>query len=1504
MTHNATEKCYQNNRNDALTTDRRPLSPYTTNTDADTDARNYDDDYELCGEEWSQGDGEGNRTFNTAYDYGTDEQHYWPETTDYGSYTAGYTAKMLPVVPGMPNGCGSHNTESTENSYVRRGSRYGCRLPAAPMDNTAYRILPQNDAIATDERIGSFISLPATTRILPEPQLRTRSSIQTQQQQPELESEIYRPYTSMLPLDYGMDYGSDYGADYGSNNADNLSAYSDTPPMSNVQHKLQQQRKISLMMAMTTASVIASGETRIPVQVPVNAAGQQQHSTNWSSNSNSYHYTNINNFNSGSNYGSNYVSKSGLNFVSASVTPSTLAFSWCKSETNSARKLPKRLPSPPAYSKASHHQSVPSAAEASTNSTSIAHQSINQQQQQPQQPPARSHKQLPKLPIPKVKTQLVPSKSINQSTAVDGAFLTDAATLATVESQSNKLAYCDFEMPSINHQSNEHQSVQALTDPNKIKKFETCEKSKIPQIADFATTIMSTAHQSINSTTITATLTTASTSSPFDITEYLKPYKYDQLKYDVEQEKERKEKNSADKLDTFKLLEMEMPNSITSWSHEKTTTTPMSSNVDNACCATSTFDYITTLERESVAHDVVKTLGQLNNNVFTTTTTATATTPTTLYNPAAKVSAINTASISSPTLSYVDYMKQFQLPDLPPILDICSDVDVDVNRLTAAVINDNDKSTELPTYAFDPEPDLPTELTTATSASLTTGKTSAFDDSFYDSFNVDLSALTATIAHIESETSLTTATKPANNVLLIDNNQVNEFSGGYYKPNKTESQLPLQSQSQLPLESQSQSQPPKAKVVASSVLGGLSKGFKGGLDGVLSGVSSTMEAGKHQSTTSNNNNKKGFGFGLASKLVPNVGGLLSGASNKEVQPVQQPIQSVQQPVQQLVKQSVPTTYAYDDYGYSYEPNATGAADLAGTSISLQTNDYLDSLDEDLMSADNSHTEQLNFDDEYGYSEYPQSYPNEAYNYAEPFKVTTCQQSEPIETMAPSFYTTKSETETKTQPLIAKLSTKGSGGSGMLGSIFGKAAAAVQSATQSASSVASAVVQKTVPATNSQGKTKEVPMGGVPMTTAAAMGVPITAVPLTTDYPLLMDSDYNEVMTTMTTTTGADYVNSNTHIPHNYNELSRIDNTAYTSYYSEANQGQQLPTVPLTISGGKKLPTINGKSSLLIKQQPTEIYEDDEDVSDLELDEDDIIIDEDEEEEELGLEEEDLVEAEPIYGMNSEQHDYYMDQLRQTTPSSSRLTNDYYEHSVVNAGSAAAVASSAVAAAGPVYDYREDYFNEEDEYKYLEQQQQNQQHPDHHQEHPQHSQHSQNLHQHSKHYQSVAGQKQSSLDYHGDYLDEPYNSDDDCGNYLDESSSGSVGLGIAKTHKIQEGINQGEQVTHSIGVHHPIQKQDSIIIEEAEPTLNEAAIQKEHPNDEDEEEEHDVDVDDEDQLADLLPIRSKSQKAKKVLLRGETEEVVSGHMQIMRKTEITAKQRWHWAYNKIIMQLNN
>ncbi|XP_068152894.1 serine-rich adhesin for platelets-like [Drosophila tropicalis] len=938
-------------------------------------------------------------------------------------------------------------------------------------------------------------------------------------------------------------------------------------------------------------------------------------------------------------------------------------------------------------------------------------------------------------------------------------------------------------------------------------------------------------------------------------------------------------------------------------------------------------------------------------------------------------------------------MKKFELPELPPIIQICTLDSSAIESVPAAVNFDNtdnanggDNATALVTFSTpmtfcdkDPLVHYTNSNATPTTASvtarfetistlpitetyadttlkdevrsklssveqdveiITTSSMSpplcpkAFDDNFYDSFNVDLTVLTESITH-DDMTVISPTEKPSQFTEITNNrsydNQedlrkadsssdavksLNSKQGGYYKPPEkyqptTQSQPPITKGSSSPLTTQ------KAKTVtsaASSVLGGLSKGIKGGLglDGVFSG-SSTMDTTQQQVHSTG---KKVFGFGLASKFVPSVGGLLN-SSNKFVpsEPEQQtsaiPATTTSgisheeiafTNVQLLVATAATTTQT------STAPiNSNNSSDLpinVANDVCTKTKShmsremtYRDNYDDfqygnDLSSVDNSY--------EYDYTGYCDN-GEVSYSYEDPYKevenniniemnaqyislsskpmgeVTSLQKplgfkSSDLPPPAVEAPITSTSTNSASSGSAASIAT-----SGMFGSILGKAAAAVQSATQAvnqgASSVALAVAQKAT--SNSDQK--------VTAQSQSVIETPlIDAVNGDYNHPLLI----HESLSSQYPNSGDDYENRNVQA------FANDDN----NYYSNGNQSHSgvenveagpsmppsggggtklLPTVPPAGSTGKKLPTINGKSGLLIKQMPTEIFDDESDI-DIELDA--------------------LADHDRNYGIDGEQDDYYLDN-QQTTPSS--RPNGYYEH------------------VGSGYDYREDYFNEEDEYKYLEQQRQQQQ-----QRQLKNTQQQQN--------KMLLSHNQTSLDYIDEGQDEDftydnYQSEEDSGNYLDESSSGSVGIVdgrksqkpghttrdtlLAEADTSATGPNALKSTDISLqltSTHQQIKKQDSLIIEESEPRIigpsenrrmsgsvpTQRSIDLSPPEEEDN-----------DQLADLADLsRVKSQK-KRVLMRGETEEVVSGHMQILRKTEITARQRWHWAYNKIIMQLN-
>ncbi|XP_049315939.1 nuclear pore complex protein DDB_G0274915-like [Bactrocera dorsalis] len=554
----------------------------------------------------------------------------------------------------------------------------------------------------------------------------------------------------------------------------------------------------------------------------------------------------------------------------------------------------------------------------------------------------------------------------------------------------------------------------------------------------------------------------------------------------------------------------------------------------------------------------------------------------------------------------------------------------------------------------------------------------------------------------------------------------------------------------------------------------------------------------------------------------------------------------------------------------------------------------------------------------------------------------------------------SSTNSKTQLTVKPIKPSAGSGGGMFGSFLGKAAAAVQSATQVVNQATTSVQQKAatvIPSASLQ--------------TAATIATESIGTTNQQQKLLSQQSITSSSYYPVTTKMDEDYDNRNLY---NYkNNVETAEATAkannsmpvtdsaglqHTNYYLHGDQSQLqkqqncklLPSVPTAGSTGKKLPTINSsKTGFLIKQQPTEIYDDDliidlvndtsqhhliglaDERNDL-LDDSETVdelndnnvsnIDVDDDDEldrysvddligrELSHKQQSLRQIQQIYDIDSEQVNYYTDPQLQEAPSDSQqklsqhlqgglTANGYYEHT--NGG----------------YDYREDYFNEEDEYKYLEKEQ-----------------------------EILFQQQQQNLQNSTDiYMEDNYQSEDS-GNYLDESSSGSVIGGaanalVSKQQSIQiaekpiggeheemsndmntiptvpttdnaSGMANGSTAALPSSSHqHQIKKQDSIIVEEDEGDilLNEIGVNNGVPSKDQLphscRSSYESIIENENDVICELPSMPTTAPKKKMLVRGETEEVVSGHLHlhILRKSEVTAKQRWHWAYNKIIMQLN-
>lgn len=1591
-----------------------------------------------CGENYNQ-----NYTQDfTEADYEDGENRirdYWDNTcpiieNTYGSVsttTTVTTAKILPAVPVLQNGKQNFKQEellTAEGMYARRGNRFGVRLPAPPIDESRHRMLPQAVAYNTqsdtnghvgstphvgplDERIGSFICLSTTAtplRLLPQPHqhqqraygddnciksdlyINERAGISNRDFV--VATQLERPFTSMLPLEY-TDY-SDCGL-----NSDNLSAYSDTPPMSNTQHKLQHQRKISLMMAMTTASVIASGETRVPIQrndinPPASLTDRD----------------------------------SIVHFVTEkwSLAPAT------------TRKLPKRLPSPqykaPVY---------PTPTLTTTANTVVSAQNLNGVSVPSQTFSEKSYrtKQLPTLPISKnslnsnvssnldVKSNPKSNLSINANLALLSDIEIDHLASASSYSDhktcnssviENSVAKSSANVDLANNFDQLAEEEYTFTKySNSVDILNSWPiKTSPPHSSSFVTEYLKTLKQPIDKVkelegissvrTADTTKLEVTESSSFDISEYLKPYSLDSSKFCTNDQIGYKmpaitTKSTSSTIPSIKQNESThcfsqpcleshceyLKDSINTDTKSTLSRDSSSVAVDSTPSNDSSpvskmlsmpinFKSSSTCAKvntKSVCDNITEAV--LNDssigNVFTTTNLATSLSTINVDNssiPAANTteSEMSITFQSSPSLTYMDYMKKFELPELPPIPDIsptvisglvsvagaCADSPINTVTENVAIDSSTVKTTaagpdtkhyfdefSLTSYACtdsainavtgsstenttNAEPDtkhyfdefnstlyvdtgkisetssfghietildgnmldknpllsyqlkenekvitnkitcfpfeenctktieLPERLTPVS-------RTVTFDDSFYDSFNVDLSALTATIAHINTETISTPAisqcTDLKDEVNTDELNRISSFQieneqGRYYEPSSCSpsKNLPLSSSS-LIIETPLKTKP------TSKALGGLSKGLMGGLDGVLAGVGGSQ-------IVSGNSSKKSFSFNLASKLVPSVGGLLS-SGNKTTLATTSIVKS------SIESQNIDSKSTAFGYGlvYEYSPesvNLTATIDYP-TSHLLEMHSDDSSYDTracpDLKSTpnyeylidNNPRDGEPNFSDDSrkaGLCEEEFDYSSDPTNGRFLNKIHSAMDCSSKETykVVPDNIPIERETNSS-QPAVGKTG-------GMFGSIFGKAAAAVQSATlavnQSASSVASAVTQKasSIPS----GSKLNVPVSGVLCSNKI-----VYANEAKEGYHVSLDNDYNdstkneEHVAGQYSVGGDDYENSNTHLSLDYNIDN--DNRRYAVYYSDCNHSQSnniitdesklLPEILPAAFSGKKLPTINGKSGMLIKQQPTEIYDNETRQHD-----DGAII-------------EDI----SGYHFNSERNDYYL-KHQQTTKSSRGGAEDYYEH--------------------VDYDYREDFFNEEDEYKYLEQQRRQQ-----------------------------IIQTQSSRDYmderHDDdedvaFSDANYPSDEDCGNYPDESSSGSIPV-IVNTNSLSKGevapcisatcpstiaiVASCDQADASVSLqlaasHQQIKKQDSIIIEEDDI--------------------HDVlsldqVTDEADQFAELESIKSKSLKKKKILMRGETEEVVGGHMQILRKPEITAKQRWHWAYNKIIIQIN-
>ncbi|KAH8269789.1 hypothetical protein KR018_006618, partial [Drosophila ironensis] len=1355
----------------------------------------------------------------------------------------------------------------------------------------------------------------------------------------DVSGQITRPYTSMLPLDYSDCY----------HNAESLSTYSDTPPTNHEQLKVQQQRKMSLLMAMTTASVIASGETRVPVQC--------KHSKNPIDNTDPL-LANSSSFNTkaatraSSRFESESCSGEFLSPDKVSIVESPLITAMATAPKT--RKLPKLLPTLQ-YKSPLHTATSNSSNSDALKSPLYSTATITGKMYRP--------KQLPKLPISQnldklhsitmvdanitqYPGSLLPFSYLDQTSNLHSNLLkstagdADTSTIISnsivvenkqIEVYSKEEIVFDPQKPIYKHPAAELVAPEPICNESPSKTIlPTSETAKSDLSPHFKEPFIVTTSQPKSEISYEARVIKPETAL-FNISEYLKPYTLDTGSFSSDQEIQFCNTASSSNVQTINLHQESVSESSPSENiivkdsdasksgyanydlsgvssrfrisdptiatitqsdaiRFNTSIVPVSnllnlniepivlSRTDNLSgdshspTTISPHDICTTLTLRRYSNAFTKTVS-LNSAVMPGITSQDA-------SPSASTLTLTSPSSVAPILSYSEYMKQFELPDLPqPILELsskmpvtqsdsehASKVDFETNADIFNTYKDSDitniiekrpsiskeilqlnqgPSQESPNYEYTNIPSniinsVPTTIEFSisstdpaflTSKEVKVSEALAFDDTFYDTFNVDLKELTASVVHSETCLSNIKNLNEDNNIILTDskthenkidlNQNLSSGLGNYNSHLKNI--FPIQ---QSPtIQHLSAPAPQKAKVVtsaATSVLGGLSKGLKGGLDGVLSSVSAEVTPPT----------KKGFGLNLASKFVPSVGGLLSSASTNYSK---QTFSTITETTTTHAKNvNIGTNMECYPSSISYEVPTESEIPIESQEPTFYNDKIKVANDITIRECNFTQIEHgFAFDSDLGKDKivaYNSSYPQ-------------------IEL--------RNNIELKSPDIQKKMNTTGS----MFGSIFGKAAAAVHSATQvvnqSASSVATVVAQK--PAT---------PQKHEPLMDSVGYDQ------MQFDYGY--QSHDQQPMPNHYSNTGDDYENRNVQI----SEYTRDSNNKALSYlHSNGNQSQIkddtvipgksqemvtgctiLPAVPPAGSIGKKLPTINGKSGVLIKQMPTEIYDDESDVD---------------------IDCKSIIDKEPSYCIDSEQDDYYLD-LQQTTPPNQ--SNGYYEH--VNSG----------------YDYREDYFNEEDEYKYLEQQRQQEQEP------------SIKKPLNQTKINVTHNQPQSSLELidggqDNDFIYENYNSEEDSGNYLDESSSGSVGpierRKLLKMDGLTFGARNGSneelliattnisnQLTPS---HHQIQKQDSI--------FDEANLNQDELREEIEPELLDRDAEVNDQLTDLADLKNIISQKKKMLLRGETEEVVSGHMQIIRQSEITARQRWHWAYNKIIMQLN-
>lgn len=150
---------------------------------------------------------------------------------------------------------------------------------------------------------------------------------------------------------------------------------------------------------------------------------------------------------------------------------------------------------------------------------------------------------------------------------------------------------------------------------------------------------------------------------------------------------------------------------------------------------------------------------------------------------------------------------------------------------------------------------------------------------------------------------------------------------------------------------------------------------------------------------------------------------------------------------------------------------------------------------------------------------------------------------------------------------------------------------------------------------------------------------------------------------------------------------------------------------------------------------------------------------------------------------------------------------------------------------------------------------------------------------------------ASSDYYNHYLhDDDYFNEEDEYMYLEKEKT-------AEQQQQQHTDIKTDDNNYHLSAHETdqnfINSENSLNDDKTDEHLN----KKKQINDDDD----DVDLDEiKNKWGSEIQMNDDDFLRKKAINRCDTEEITTT---IVRKTEVTAKQRWHWAYNKIIMQLN-